>query len=153
VVLPVLCTVEIFTINTSDLLDSISAKMSLGSYAAILAGRMEEFHVSTSKSTLWALLFVVPCMMVEQFLNQSSRLLYSSNLTLSFIAISVNIYSFKIIPLIWVFSECSFLLPHLHCLVWYRNVYSFTQLYDLFDIMAFIVKGDGAQYFCSGHRR
>lgn len=104
-----LCTMEIFTINTKDLLDSISVKMSLGSYAAILAGRMEEVHVSTSKSTLWTLLFMVPYMMVEQFLNQSNRLLYGSNLTLSFIVISITIYSFKIIPSIWVFCECSFL--------------------------------------------
>jgi len=72
---------EIFTINTKDLLDCISVKMSLGSYAAILAGKMEEFHVSTSRPTLWALFFMVPYMMVEQFLNQSSCLLYGSNLT------------------------------------------------------------------------
>jgi hypothetical protein len=100
---------EIFTINTKDLLDSISVKMSLGSYAAILAQRMEEFHVSTSISTLWALLFMVPYTMVEQFLNQSSRLLYGSNLTLSLIAISITIYSFKVISSVWVFCECSFL--------------------------------------------
>jgi hypothetical protein len=100
---------EIFTINTKDLLDCIIVKISLGSYAAILAGRMEEVHVSTSKSTLWALLFMVPYMMVEQFLNQSSRLLYGSNLTLSFIAVSITTYSFKIIPSVWVSCECSFL--------------------------------------------
>jgi len=94
---------EIFTSNTKDLLDSFSVKMSVGSYAAILTGRMEGFHVSTSRSTLWALLFVVPYMMIEQFLNQSSRMLYGSNLTLSFIAVSVTIYSSKITPSICVF--------------------------------------------------
>jgi hypothetical protein len=160
-----LCTMEIFTINTKDLLDSISVKVSLGLYAAIFAGRMEEFHVSTSsRSTLWALLFMVSYMTTEQFLNQSSCLLYGSNLT-GCIAVSVTIYSFKIIPSIWAFCECSFLNHTYNALLITSylpifNVYCSTEMFtashklsDFFDIMAFIVEGDGAQFFCSGHRR